>query len=169
MDSDAGDEDKKVVQVTSAAAAASEEESLSKLEKYYLSVVIKALMSILRDPVQMMHHQTAINISSRIIRTLGRKSHYETDEVVDGIFARIRSVPAGGSNMQISLIEFLCVVIHATGSHISKHYSRIATFICDYFSLYLQPCLNTLETLYRSIPLQDFGYLIRFSDTIPMP
>jgi phosphatidylinositol kinase/protein kinase (PI-3 family) len=136
-----------------------DEESLSKLDRYYLSVVLKALLAILKDPAQTLHHQTAINICTRIIRNLGRRSHYQTDDVIDGIFERIHSA-TGGSSLQSSLIDLLIALIYSVGAHLSRHYSKIVRFIITYFPQYQLSCLSVLEALHLSVPTQDFGFII---------
>ena len=143
----------------------SEDESLGKLDKYYLSVVMKALMNILRDPVQTIHHQMAINIATRIIRNLGRRSHYQTDEIIDGIFSRLGHV-SPSSSLHTSLVDLLITLISSVGTHISKHYWRISQFIRSSFSYNEQSGLSILEALHTSIPVQDFGVIIR--DVIPL-
>lgn len=137
-----------------------EDETLGKLDKYYLSVVMRALMNILRDPAQSIHHQMAINIATRIIRNLGRKCHYQTDEIIDGIFSRLTHV-SPSSSLHSSLVDLLITLISSVGTHISKHYSRISQFIRSTFSYNEQAGLFILEALHTSIPVQDLGIIVR--------
>jgi FKBP12-rapamycin complex-associated protein len=138
-----------------------DEESLGRLDRYYLAVVVKALMKVLREPTQTMHHQTAINITTRIIRNLGRRSHYQADEVIDAIFDRLEASAPGVGSMHNSLIDLLITLISSAGSHLSKHYPDIIKFVCDNFAQHQQSSLLIIEALHNGISAQDFVYVIR--------
>lgn len=142
-----------------------DEESLSKLEKYYLSVVVKSLMTILKDPSLSIHHQLAINVCTNIVKNLGRRSHYQVDEIIDGIFSKLAVGGPSGSSVN-AMIDFLIVVITSVGHHVSKHYSKIIAFICNNFATHYVLCLNIIEALYSSISAHEFSFIVR--DVVPI-
>jgi FKBP12-rapamycin complex-associated protein len=59
-----------------AADAEDDEDEVMKLDRYYLSVIIKSLMKILRDDSLHHHHQSAAIVAVNIVKILGKQTNH---------------------------------------------------------------------------------------------
>ena len=70
-----------------------EEEDLMRLDKYYLGVVMKALMGILKDASLAGQWSAGLGVAIKIAKILGTSVLSELDEIVNGIVYRIHEEP----------------------------------------------------------------------------
>ena len=138
-------------------------ESVS-VDRYYLSVVMKALMKILKNSSLTSHHQTASSVAMRIIRLLGIECLPQIDGIIDGMLSRIYKTAAGHS-LQGELISHLVSLVDIVSRNISKHVGSLVKLTCDFFPSHLQQCLDLVEALCHALPSQDFYNVLR--DVLP--
>ena len=133
-------------------------------DSYYLSVVMKSLMKILKNTKLSAHHQTAASVAMRIVRLLGVESLPQLDLLVDSFVTRIYKSDKGGP-LQSALIKNLVSLVDIIGRNIHKHLPLFVKLISDFMDLHLEPCLDMLEALSYALAEQDFNNVFR--DALP--
>lgn len=137
-----------------------DDQLMSQTDKYYLSVVMRALTSILRDSSLSSHHQVASAVALRIVKFLGVNCLSQIDDLVSGMTYRFyHSDP--GSGMQEVLLDHLVTIAYVVGRDLGRNVSSIVKLVCDSFHLHLQHCLDMVEVLCETLPTQEFNGVLR--------
>ena len=137
-----------------------EDDQLVSLDKYYLSVVIGALMNILRDATLATHHQTAATVTMRVVRILGFQSDNLLDTVISGFLFRFYNSEFG-STLQETLFDHMITMVYVVGREITSHLTALVKLTTDFFHVHLAHCLAMVEALCWIILPQDFNGVIR--------
>jgi serine/threonine-protein kinase mTOR len=137
-----------------------EDDQLISLDKYYLSVVVNSLMTILRDASLSSHHQTAVGVTLRIVRILGFQSDPLLENVINAFTFRFYHSDTGGA-LQESILDHLITMVYVVGRDISRHLSTIVKLTSDCFNTHLGLCLSMVEALCFILFPQDFNGVLR--------
>lgn len=137
-----------------------EDDMLISLDKYYLSVVVTALMNILRDSSLATHHQTAATVTMRVVRILGFQSDPLLDTVISGFLFRFYDSESG-SSLQETLLDHLITMVYVVGREITSHLHALVKLTTDFFQIHLSPCLSMVEALCFIVLPQDFNGVLR--------
>ena len=140
------------------------EKIMTKIEKYYFTVVIRELMNILKDSNLSSHHQAASAIAVRVFRILGSQAQSSLNAILDGIVNRLYQTEQG-NNLRDALLDHLITLIHVMGRLIRKHQLTLVTLVCKFLDSHLQPCLDIIESMCIVLHVQDFNNVLR--DVIP--
>jgi FKBP12-rapamycin complex-associated protein len=133
---------------------------LSKLESYYLSIVTKGLMDILRDLSLSTHHYTASVALIKVVRLSGPQLLPLLSQLLDCIINRLY-LTEFGNNLRVHLLDHIISLIQIVGKQIRNYQDKIVKLVCDFFDFHLQQCLDIIESLCVVIPLQDFNLVLR--------
>lgn len=145
-------------------AAEEDEMKLTKMEKYYYSIVIRELMNILRDPSLSTFHQSAAATAVKVVKTAGTKSLPLLSQLTDGIIGLLyRTEPS--NNLRDSLLEHVITLIHVIGRSMRKHHTTLVKLVCDFFDSHLHKCLDIIESLSLVFLEQEFNLVLR--DVLP--
>ena len=137
-----------------------EDDLLVSLDKYYLSVVIGALMNILRDATLATHHQTAATVTMRVVRILGIQSDNMMDTVISGFLFRFYNSELG-STLQETLFDHMITMVYVVGREVTAHLTALIKLTTDYFHIHLAHSLAMVEALCCIALPQDFNGVIR--------
>jgi serine/threonine-protein kinase mTOR len=137
-----------------------EDDMLISLDKYYLSVVVTALMNILRDSSLATHHQTATTVTMRVVRILGFQSDPLLDTVISGFLFRFYDSESG-SSLQETLFDHLITMVYVVGREITGHLHSLVKLTTDFFNIHLSHCLSMVEALCFIVLPQDFNGVLR--------
>ena len=140
------------------------ERIMTKIEKYYFTVVIRELMNILKDSNLSSHHQAASAIAVRVFRILGSQAQSSLNAILDGIVNRLYQTEPG-NNLRDALLDHLVTLIHVMGRVIRKYQPTLITLVCKFLDSHLQPCLDIIESMCIVLHVQDFNNVLR--DVIP--
>ena len=140
------------------------EKIMTKIEKYYFTVVIRELMNILKDSNLSSHHQAASAIAVRVFRILGSQAQSSLSAILEGIVNRLYQTEPG-NNLRDALLDHLITLIHVMGRVVRKHQPTLITLICRFLDSHLQPCLDIIESMCIVLHVQDFNNVLR--DVIP--
>ena len=80
------------------------EKIMTKIEKYYFTVVIRELMNILKDSNLNSHHQAASAIAVRVFRILGSQAQSSLNAILEGIVNRLYQTEPG-NNLRDALLD----------------------------------------------------------------
>lgn len=133
---------------------------LSKREMYYLSIVTKGLMDIIRDLSLSTHHHTASAALIKVVRLSGPQSLPLLSQLLDCIINRLY-LTEFGNNLRVYLLDHIISLIQIVGKQIRNYQDKIVKLVCDFFDFHLQQCLDIIESLCVVIPLQDFNLVLR--------
>ena len=136
------------------------EKSMTKIEKYYFTVVIRELMNILRDSNLSSHHQAASAIAIRVFRILGSQAQSSLNALLEGIVFRLY-LTEPGNNLRDALLDHLITLIHVMGRVIRKHQPTLVALVCKFLDSHLQPCLDIIESMCIVLHVQDFNNVLR--------
>ena len=133
---------------------------MTKIEKYYFTVVIRELMNILRDSNLSSHHQAASAIAIRVFRILGSQAQSSLNALLEGIVFRLY-LTEPGNNLRDALLDHLITLIHVMGRVIRKHQPTLVALVCKFLDSHLQPCLDIIESMCIVLHVQDFNNVLR--------
>lgn len=136
------------------------EKSMTKIEKYYFTVVIRELMNILRDSNLSSHHQAASAIAIRVFRILGSQAQSSLNTLLEGIVFRLY-LTEPGNNLRDALLDHLITLIHVMGRIIRKYQPTLVALVCKFLDSHLQPCLDIIESMCIVLHVQDFNNVLR--------
>ena len=136
------------------------EKSMTKIEKYYFTVVIRELMNILRDSNLSSHHQAASAIAIRVFRILGSQAQSSLNTLLEGIVFRLY-LTEPGNNLRDALLDHLITLIHVMGRVIRKYQPTLVALVCKFLDSHLQPCLDIIESMCTVLHVQDFNNVLR--------
>eukprot|EP00981_Chlorochromonas_danica_P006380 scaffold1365_cov163-Ochromonas_danica.AAC.70 len=140
-------------------------EKLTKIEKHYFHVVIRGLMSILRDSSLSFNHPTAITTAVRAIRILGSRASTELDEVISAILYRLYQADSG-NNIKDTLLDHCISLIHIIGGKgLKRHAQDLTKVVQDFLPTHLQLCLDILESLLSVLGTPDIQLVLQ--DILP--
>jgi serine/threonine-protein kinase mTOR len=159
-DFDEDEGDKKRDEGDRPAQEAEEDDQLISLDKYYLSVVVNSLMTILRDASLSSHHQTAVGVTLRIVRILGFQSDPLLENVINAFTYRFYHSDTGGA-LQETILDHLITMVYVVGRDISRHLTTIVKLTSDCFNTHLALCLSMVEALCFILLPQDFNGVLR--------
>lgn len=140
------------------------EKVMTKIEKYYFTVVIRELMNILKDSNLSSHHQAASAIAVRVFRILGSQAQSSLNAILDGIVSRLH-LTEPGNNLRDALLDHLITLIHVMGRVIRKHQTLLISLVCRFLDSHLELCLDIIESMCIVLHVQDFNHVLR--DVIP--
>lgn len=141
-----------------------EDPRVGKIERYYFSVVIRGLMTILRDNGLTFYHQTAITTAIRAIRMIGNRADCELNEVISAIVFRLFT--DSGNNIKDALLDHLITLIHILGKSMVRHSRILVRIIQEFLRSHLQLCLDIFESMGSIFPTSDFNVILK--DVFPM-
>jgi Domain of unknown function (DUF3385) len=145
---------------STASSAVEGEKLMTKIEKYYFTVVIRELMNILKDSNLSSHHQAASAIAVRVFRILGSQAQSSLNAILDGIVSRLY-LTEPGNNLRDALLDHLITLIHVMGRVIRKHQLTLISLVCKFLDSHLQPCLDIIESMCIVLHVQDFNNVLR--------
>jgi len=140
-----------------------EEEDLMRLDKYYLGVVMKALMGILRDASLAGQWAAGLGVAIKIAKILGTSVLSELDEIVNGIVYRIYEEP--GHSFEETLLDSLITLVNIVGASVSPHIPAVVRLVTHFFDTHLELALEMLETLCLVLPPHEFNGIMQ--DLVP--
>jgi FKBP12-rapamycin complex-associated protein len=132
---------------------------MTKIERYYFSVVMRELVACLLDSSLTSQHQTALGIAFKAVRHVGPQCISLIDELIDGISARIFSAETG-SSMREAFLETLTQITGVIGRRMKKYLQLITDIVTTYISEHLDQCLEMIEAVYATFSLLDFNNFI---------
>lgn len=136
------------------------ENKLSKSERYYFTVVMKAIMSILQDLSLSAFHQGAAGVAVRVIRIVGVQDHTYLCELVDVMIHRLYKTEVGNA-LRDNLLDHIVTLIHGIGQQMRKRLNKLISLTCDFFDSHLQQCLDIIESLALVLQSHDFELVLR--------
>jgi serine/threonine-protein kinase mTOR len=148
------------------------EDEEMKLDKLYLSVIIKSLTKIISDDNLHKFHQDAAQVIVEIIKTL--KRHIMEDRVCMGdiirsFHDRIKKSDLNPAVRKI-LIEQLTTIVHVIGKYLGEYRGEyladIIGLVQEFFFSDQHDCLNLVESLCLEVKKQDEVDLI-LSNIVP--
>ena len=140
---------------------ASGEKKLSKIERMYLSVVIRELMNVLKDSNLSQHHHSATSTALRIIKILGPQALFQLDELMDGITYRLYQEDSV-HNLNQTLLDQIVVIISIMGKAMRPYSEKIVKLIIHFHDLHLAHCLDILEALATAFTTTaEFNFILR--------
>jgi FKBP12-rapamycin complex-associated protein len=120
-------------------------------KEYFPTVVINALLNILKDPSLVQHHAVVIEAIMSIFRTLGLECVSFLDKIIPAFLSVIRSSP---SNRLESYFSQLGVLVTIVRQHIRNFLPDIVTVLQEYWNVSptLQAnILQLVEAISRSL------------------
>lgn len=128
-------------------------------KEYYPTVVINALLQILKDPSLAQHHALVIDAIMNIFRTLGLECVSFLDRIIPAFLAVIRSSPTGRLESYFNQLGILVTIVR---QHIRNFLPDIVTVLQEYWNMpSLQAnILQLVEAISRSLEGEFKIYLV---------
>lgn len=128
-------------------------------KEYYPTVVINALLQILKDPSLSQHHALVIEAIMNIFRTLGLECVSFLDRIIPAFLGVIRSSPASRLESYFSQLGILVTIVR---QHIRNFLPDIVTVLQEYWDIQsLQAnILQLVEAISRSLEGEFKIYLV---------
>ena len=130
-------------------------------KEYYPTVVINALLGILRDPSLVQYHQDVIGAIMAIFRTLGLECVPFLDRIIPAFLQVIRSSSATKVEAYFSQLAALVSIVR---QHIRTYLGDIIPVMQEYWntsSSLLSTILSLVEAISRSLEGEFKNYLAR--------
>jgi FKBP12-rapamycin complex-associated protein len=141
------------------------EKRMTKIEKYYFSVIMRELLDTLLDVSLSVHHQTVLSIVTKAVSHVGYQAFpFIRDYIMNGIIVRIYQKDTN-STMREFLLDHLSTLIMLVGRQMQYYATTIIQVINEFFNEYLYQCLDLLEATYSTFLLHDFLMVLR--DCLP--
>ena len=113
-------------------------------EDYHPTVVIKSLMSILRDASLSAHHSMVTQAVVFIFKSLGMRCAPFLNKIVPNLLYTVRVCEHG---LRESIIQELAILAPTVKHHLRPFLSPIFDVITDYWSEYLEQCVSVIENV----------------------
>ena len=141
---------------------ASGEKKLSKLERMYLSVVIRELMTVLKDSNLSQHHHAATSTALRVIKILGPQALFQLDEYMEGITYRLYQEDSI-HNLNQTLLDQIVSIINIMGKSMRPYSEKLVKLIVHFHDSHLAQCLDIVEALAIAFTTTtaEFNFILR--------
>lgn len=141
-------------------SGADREKPMTKIEKYFFSVVIRSLMNVLRDSSLNYYHSTASSIAIRAFRLVGPNAVIQLPELMSGILFRLHQGDAG-NNIKEALLDHIISLVQIMGKAMRRYISALLHILVQFFDTHLQLTLDVFEALSGSLPTPDFHLVLQ--------
>lgn len=166
----AGDEDDEVDALEGQGATDEQVNTtkMTKLEKYYLAVVMKSLMNILRNSdLSPTHHKSAAYSAINILRIIGAQAKPVLANVFDGLRLRIEH-PDTEALFRDTLLDHLKSLVFILGRGVRKYTASIVALVSEklpgsnhtLFENHLRACLDLVESFGIKLSKPDFSLVL---------
>lgn len=137
-----------------------EEKSLSKMEKYYLSAVIRALSKVIKDHSLSQYHQTASSLAIRAFRMVGVAAHPQVPELMKSILFLLNQQDSS-NNTKEALLDHIISLIQIMGRYMKRFRSELLQTLNSFVNNHTNLCMDMFEALSVVFSTPDFQALIQ--------
>ncbi|KAL3427760.1 phosphatidylinositol 3-kinase tor2 [Phlyctema vagabunda] len=120
-------------------------------KEYFPTVVINALLQILKDPSLHIHHSAVIDAIMNIFKTLGLECVSFLDKIIPAFLSVIRSAPPNRLELYFNQLSILVMIVR---QHIRNYLPEMVTVLKEYWNVssnLQSTILSLVEAISRSL------------------
>lgn len=136
------------------------EKRMTKIEKYYFTVIISELKDTLLDASLGGYHQTVLAIAFRVVKQVGYQAFPFIHEYMDGLMSRLGHIDTNAS-MKEFLLDHISSLVVTIGRQMRHYLTTLVKVINDHCASYLPQCLDILEATFNTFSLPEFSIVLR--------
>ena len=126
-------------------------------EDFYPTVVLKALMKILKDPSLAVHHSMVMQAVMFIFQSLGLRCVKFLEHIVPHMLMVVRS--SNQQSLRESLLQQLAILASIVGPHMHTFVPDIFAIVTEYWNTHLPATLFLVEKIASGVPDDFRGYV----------
>jgi hypothetical protein len=149
----------------SQALEATGEKRLPNIEKYYLTVVVRKLTTILKKSTLSSHHLAASQVIIRIARMVGPQMLPLVQDIVNSLTFCLKHIEMG-NNLRDGMLDHLMTMVLVVGRGMRFFLPEMKHLIVHFFSYHPRACMDLVEAL--SLKLARPGFNSLFTGIVPV-
>ena len=138
----------------------STEKRLTKIEKYYVSVVITELKDTLLDLSLSPQHQTVLDLALKLLKHVGYQAFPFIHEYIDCLIVRLNQKDTN-TTMKGYVLSHISSLILVIGRPMQMYVTTLIDVINLFFDSHLEKCLDIIEATFSTFSVSDFNSILR--------